>query len=396
MPRKLKKRASYGGGSVVEVRPGVWRIRVSADSRRIDRTVKGNEAQAIRVKNQIQGEVSTGAYTAPSPITFGEYLNEWLENVAASKAPNTYKLYRRASDKWILPVLGFKQIQKLRPSDLREFFASLPPHFSVSYRQQMYLIINGSLKAAKMEGIIRDNPAPLLAGKPRVDKNLSAAYADANCWNEEDARKFLVMAALEGPRQAALYTLALDSGMRKGELCALKWKDIDFIRGTVSVKGSISYVDGKMVIGPTKTRTSRTLIISPESLAALKRLTISQSEEKRAYPQINESGYVFTRKDGSPLQYNHIGDREFDEIQEKAKVKRITFHGLRHTCATLLMKKRVPLKYVQERLGHRDPLTTIRTYAHVVPSGEREMIETIREALGFVAESAPPPDGWKM
>ena len=396
MPRKLKKRASYGGGSVVEVRPGVWRIRMSAESGRICRTVKGNEAQAIRVKNQIQGEVSTGAYTAPSPLTFGEYLDEWLENVAASKAPHTYLLYRRASDKWILPFLGHKQIQKLKPSDLREFFASLPSHFSVSYKQQMYLIINGSLKAAKMEGVIRDNPAPLLAGKPRVDKNLSAAYADANCWNEEDARKFLVMAALEGPRQAALYTLALDTGMRKGELCALKWSSINWQESTVHVKASIAYLNGVPTIGPTKTRTSRTIVISPESLAALKRLSISQSEEKRAYPQINDYGLVFTKKDGSPLQFNHLGHREFDAIIKKAKVKRITFHGLRHTCATLLLKNRVPLKYVQERLGHRDPLTTMRTYAHVVPSGEREMIETIREALGFIAERTPPTEGWKM
>lgn len=395
MPRKLKKRASYGGGSVVEVRPGIWRIRLRTGSGRICRTVKGNEAQAIRVRNEIVAQLSAGEYVAPSYMPFREYLDEWLENVARAMAPNTYKLYRRTSDKWIIPALGHIQIQKLRPSDIREFFSSLPADFSVSYKQQMYLIINGALKAAKNEGVIKDNPAPRTAGKPRVDKNLAASLADANCWTEADARKFLVMAKSYGPRQAALYSLALDAGLRKGEICALRWPSVNWQEGTIHVKASLSYVEGKMVLGPTKTRQARTLVISPETLDLLKRWSIAQAEWKAANPEWQEQGLIFTKKDGTPLQYNTLGEREFDKIQEAAKVKRITFHGLRHTCATLMLKNRVPLKYVQERLGHRDPLTTIRTYAHVLPSGEKDMIETIRKALGFIAESTPPPDGWK-
>lgn len=403
MPRKVKQRREYGSGSIKERAPGVFWIRVSTGEsvdgnyKRISRTVRGSGAQAVRVMRELQRQLSEGSYVEASNSLFKDYLNEWIEAVIKAKAYGTYMLYKRTADKWIIPGLGHLQMQKMKASDLREYLASLPCEFSVSTRQQHYLIINSCLKAAVREGLIRHNPTTSMAGKPRVNKGESSLEAAKNCWTEQEARRFLAVARSIGPRQAAFYTLALDTGMRKGELLALRWTDIDWQRCNVQVRGSLFLGKGGPIIGPTKTREGRTLVISAETLEALTRLSVHQSAIRQAAgPAWRESGLVFTKDNGDPLPLNHVGDREYDGIVKLAGVKKITFHGMRHTCASMMLKNRVPLKYVQLRLGHRDPMTTMRTYAHMIPEGEKDTIESIRTALGFTAEAQEPAAGWKM
>lgn len=399
MPKKLSKKGTYGDGSVVEIRPGVWRIRVRAPEKRISRTMKGSEAQAMRTKNQLMKDVSDGAYVAPSLVLFGDYLNEWLENVAKSKSPGTYMLYRRTSDKHILPRLGYMALQKLRPSTFKEYFSDPEiAGFSASTRQQHYLIINGALDAAVAEGgLMRDNPLKRMSGKPKRDPSESSADAIKHCWTETEARKFLAVAQGYGPRQAALYTLALDTGMRKGELASLKWADIDWARSVVRVKSTLSYATGPAVIGPTKNRQNRALKITEETLGYLQRLSVYQAALRRAAAEVWENNdLVFCRDGGKPLRINNIGDREYAGIIRLANIKRIKFHGMRHTCASLLLAAGVPVNYVSERLGHKDPSITLRIYAHCIPSGEAAMLEKLSAALGFTKEREAPADGWKM
>lgn len=387
MPRVLKKRANYGSGSITELRPGVWRVRVRAEGARISRTVVGSEAAAVRLKKQILQEIGTGSYVQPSPTLFGEYLDEWLESAAKAKAPGTYKLYRRTADRWILPSIGRIPLQMLKPAHIKALFANLPD-FSGSYKQQIYLVICGCLKSAEQEGLVKDNAASKMTKKPRREDGKVEAGASINCWTEEEAKRFLAVAQGYGPRQAAFYTLALDTGMRKGELAALQWSDVDWQRSAIRVKGSLSYVTGEPVIGPVKNRQSRRLVISDESLSLLKRLLI-------ANPPPPGNDYIFLRATGKPLLINNLGDREFTKLQTLAKVKRLTLHGLRHTCATLLLSAGVPPNYVSERLGHKDPTITLKIYAHAIPSGEEFLIEKLRRALGFTGEPQAPQHGWK-
>lgn len=398
MPKVIKKKAHYGSGSIVEVRPGVWRIRVRTEGRQVCETIKGSEAQAVRLRNEIKREADRGSYVAPSLTLFGDYLNEWLENVAKSKSPGTYMLYRRTSDKHILPRLGYMALQKLRPSTFKEYFSDPEiAGLSASTRQQHYLIINGALDAAVAEGgLIRDNPLKRMSGKPKRDPSESSADAIKHCWTETEARKFLAVAQGYGPRQAALYTLALDTGMRKGELASLKWSDIDWARSVVRVRSTLSYATGPALIGPTKSRKNRALRITEETLGYLQRLSVYQAALRRAAAEVWENGdLVFCRNDGKPLRINNIGDREYAGIIRLANIKRIKFHGMRHTCASLLLAAGVPVNYVSERLGHKDPSITLRIYAHCIPSGEAAMLEKLSAALGFTKEREAPAEGWR-
>lgn len=381
MPRVAKKRAHYGSGSLVEVKPGVWRIRVRSEHGQICRTVKGSEAQAVRLKLELSKEVKQGEYIPPSPIRFGEYMEEWLENVAKAKAPNTYKAYRATARLYLLPAFGHMTLQKIKASNLRTFFNELTERgLSEAYKAMQYSILLSVFKSAMSDGLIGDNPALKMAGKPqryRIAESQSEAIK--HCWTEQETRKFLAVAQGYGARQAAFYTLALDTGMRRGELCALRWSDIDLLKGTVRVSKSMA---ANFHVGPTKSRQARAVSISPETLGLLKRLSVAEGGGP-------DSPVFISTGTGKAMGPTHLSAIEFKKISRLANVKTIKFHGLRHTCATLLLAAGVPVNYVSERLGHKDPAITLRTYAHAIPSGQDFLINKLRAALGFTAEKAP-------
>jgi len=292
----------------------------------------------------------------------------------------------------LIPALGRVPIQRLRTTHLREYFDEKSQVLAMATLEQHYIIINAALDAAVREGLIRENVAKRMTGKPRADKSDSPRDVLENCWDADEAQRFLAAAREAGPQWAALFTLALDSGMRKGELCGLQWRDIDWQAGTVRVERTLLRAGREPVFGPVKNRRARTIAIAPETLALLKAHRKHQAEIKLAVgPAYHDFDLVFAKEPephrqdtvGCPLQANNLGQREYARILKRAKVRPIKFHGLRHTCATLLLKARVPVHYVSARLGHKDIGTTLRVYAHAIPSGEREMLEDLRRVLGL-------------
>lgn len=393
--KKEKERRGYGEGSVTEIIPGEkYEIRASggtdADGRRVrpGRVVYGSENQARQHLRQLHKKLDEGDYIPPSDMKFGDWLDEWLEAEGRMKAPGTYDLYARTIKKHIKPGLGNHPVQRLRSTHLRTYF-NTKSTLAISTLQQHYIIIHSSLEAAVREGMISDNPAKRMMGKPTVNKSDSPQDVLLNCWDEPEVAAFLRAADQAGPQWAAFFHLALDSGMRKGELCGLMWKDIDWNQCTVRVQRSLVKAASDPVFGPTKGRRARTLKIAPETLALLRIHRKHQAEIKLSVgPEYHDFGLVFAKEPrtnyiGCPLQANNIGQREYARIIEAAGVRPIKFHGLRHTCATHLLKRRVPVHYVSRRLGHKDELTTLRIYAHAIPSGEAELIDDIRDFLGY-------------
>jgi integrase len=194
---------------------------------------------------------------------------------------------------------------------------------------------------------------------------------------------FIAAAKEQGPQPAAFYTLALGSGARKGELCGLKWTDIDLDAGTVAFVRQLIKPGPEPVFGPLKNGESRTISIAPETVALLRKHRAHQAELKLANRvHYHDHGLVFAKEWehmqrhgntlGHPLQMNNIGQNEYRRIVKSAGVRPIKFHGLRHTCATLLLKAGVPIKVVQERLGHKRIEITLNIYAHALPSMQQD------------------------
>jgi integrase len=214
----------------------------------------------------------------------------------------------------------------VKPSDLKAYYTSQQGTLSPTTLAQYHTILSSALKAAMLDGLVTRNVASIVVGKPRINRD----HGDIgkNCWQAHEAHAFIKAAKAAGPRAAAFYALALDSGARKGELWGLQWGDLDFEQGTVTFV----------------------------------RQLIEAGEEEPVYGPIKNHGLVFakewgerwTRKEmlGQPLQANNIGEREFSKIIKAAGVRRISIHGLRHTSATLL-KAGVAAHVVQRRLGHK-------------------------------------------
>ncbi len=181
------------------------------------------------------------------------------------------------------------------------------------------------------------------------------------------ARKLLQ--ASRGHRLEALYLLAVHTGMRQGELLALKWEDVDLNAGVIRVKRTLTRDGGRISLGEPKTRRSRrTVHLTGAAAEALRSHLERQLEDiGRLGDRYRDHGLVFTSGVGTPIHPTHLRRRSFVPLLEAAGLPRIRFHDLRHTCATLLLARNVHPKYVQELLGHATVAITLDTYSHVIP-----------------------------
>jgi integrase len=216
--------------------------------------------------------------------------------------------------------------------------------------------------------------------------------ARTNCWTGDQARTFLRVARAAGPQPAAFYSLALDSGARKAELCGLSWEHIDLEAGTVRVVRQLTKPGPAPAFGPPKSGCSRTITLASETVDLLRAHRRSQAESKMANrTTYRDHGLVFAKEYGDltnradmiewPLQANHLGQRQFFRLVKSSNVRAITFHGMRHTCATLLLKAGEPVHVVSQRLGHARVEITLNTYAHVLPDMQKQAAATMGAIL---------------
>lgn len=347
-------------------------------------TVHGTRQDAENKLAEILVDLSRQQFVEPSTVLFGAWLDEWLETAVKPPAcaPRTYERYRSAVDRHIIPALGAIRLQQLRTADIQRYYrrAGLSPSTLALHHS----IVHGALQAAVQQGLVARNVAELVAAKPRRSR---APNDDAreNCWTAEEAKLFLAAARAAGPRQAAFYTLALDTGARKNELAALRWDDVDLDRCLVTISRQLLRGPStRPAFGPPKNHKPRTIEIAPGTATLLRQWKVRQLEEKMANRQFYQDfGLVFTDEYGLPLRTSSLGQREFAQLIKAAGVKRIKFHGLRHTCATLLLQAGVPAKVVQERLGHKSIEVTMNIYSHVLPSMQREAAAKLAGALGL-------------
>jgi integrase len=351
------------------------------------RNVRGNRKKADEALRQLMNEVADGVAVDASRLTLGAWLTEWLE--AAIKPPRcrpaTYTRYKGIIDNAILkaPIASIL-LQKVRPSHIEAYYASAG--VSAATLTLHHAILHRALRKAVKDKLIAVNPAVDLDGKPRRKRD-KGEDARQHCWSAAEARNFLAAAKAAGPQPFAFYTLALDSGMRKGELCGLLWDHIDLDAGKVRVVQQLLSPtlteDGTPVFGPTKTGNVRTVTIAAETVVLLRAHRKHQRElmmaNRIAYRDLGlvfakEWSDVRKRGDclGQPLQMNNLGQREYAKLIKAADVKPIKFHGLRHTCATLLLQAGEPVHVVSERLGHAKVSMTMEVYAHVLPDMQRQ------------------------
>ena len=354
-------------------------------------TFRGTRKQAETKLNELVRAADRGEAIESTKMTFGDWLTEWLEKAIKPPArrPGTYATYAHVIDAHVRRSFIAKvPLQKLKATDLKRYYLELT--VGPTTQAQHHAILHSALKAAALEGLVFRNVASLVIGKPRARRDPDAVIHQ--CWTADEARAFLAVAQAAGPQPAALFTLALETGMRKGELCGLKWSDVDLAVGTVRVVRQLQSPGPEITFGPPKNGQPRTVDLSVEMIRLLLEHKRAQAELKmRHRASYHDHGLVFAkewgdlhkREDslGRPLQKNNLGQREFARLIKTAHVRPITFHGLRHTCATLLLGAGVAAKVVQERLGHKRIEITLGIYAHVLPGMQRAAADQIGALL---------------
>ena len=268
--------------------------------------------------------------------------------------------------------------------------APFAPNLLPATLGKILTVLSSALKAAVRSQLVARNVATLVANRPRSPEGHPGAVE--NCWTADEAAAFVRTAKAAGPRQAAFYGLALDSGCRKSELAGLHWPDVDLAHGRMLVRQQLLSGGRDPVFVPTKGKRARTIDLAPETIDLLRAHKRQQAALKlRHRREFHDHGLVFC-KDwsnvgrkcdtlGDPLSINNLGQREFARLIATAGVKPITLHGLRHTCASLLLAAGVPPHVVQQRLGHKKVEITLSLYAHVLPGQQRDAARQLGSLL---------------
>ena len=197
-----------------------------------------------------------------------------------------------------------------------------------------------------------------------------------------EARRLLE--AARGDRHEALYVVAIHTGMRRGELLGLRWKDVDLEGSTIRVRRTLTREGNGYALGEPKTEKSRrTLRLTQRAVDALRSHRASQAQEKlRAGSLYRDEDLVFAGEGGGFLNPSNLRQRSFAPLLKRAGLDQITFHDLRHTCASLLFQKNAHPKFVQELLGHASVAITLDTYSHMLPGMGGEAADAMGGALG--------------
>ena len=337
--------------------------------RQIWRSVKGPKREAEALLVQLLHERDTGVERPVGKLTVASFLDRWLvDYVEPNLAPKTCVSYRDVVRVHLVPALGSLDLVALRPSHIQSLYSrllqsgrsdrrgGLSPRSVLRYHQILHAALH---QAVRWQLLVR-NPADAVEPPRPARRELRATTA-------EQARA--VMAAADETSIGPFVRLALLTGMRRGELLGLRWADVDLEAGAVHIQQTAQRISGQgIVFRQPKTRLSRrSVALSPDAVAALRRHRVRQAEARfLAGPAYADRDLVFATGLGTPLEPGNLR-RTWLGVARAAGIPGLRLHDLRHAHATLMLGQGVHPKVVSERLGHASVNITLDTYSHVLP-----------------------------
>jgi integrase len=375
-------------GHIRERSPGHWAIVIDVRDpatgrrRRKWHSFAGTKRQAqiecARLISTIQG----GTYLEPRKITVAAHMERWLEHVKSLVSPKTFERYCGVVRGNILPTLGAVLLTNLQPAQISEMYAK-------------------ALVSGRKNGKGGLSPASVLYMHRLLKEALAVAVGQWRLltWNPADAVKApklgrKSMRALDPAETAALLDLvrpyrlfvpvmlAVTSGLRRGEICALRWRNVELTtRPQLSINASTEQTKAGIREKSTKSGRARTVALTQLAVEELRRHKVHQAEELlRLGLRQTDGMYVVAQADGQPLKPNSL-THEFVRFIAGTDLPKVRFHDLRHSHATHLLASGVHPKIAQERLGHATVAITLDLYSHVLPGMQADAASRVDDAL---------------
>lgn len=332
-------------------------------------TFYGGKKEAILRENELKIQLRNNTYIKKNKMTLENLINEWLESKKNEIELKTYETYELWGKK-IISSIGNIKLKDLNMKILEDFYNNLKSNTSLSSKsvQEIYTTISMALNKAIKWGYIVNNPN-LLIEKPKVKQK------EIQYYSPEEVELLINVLKNEPIKYQALIMLALDTGARRGELTGLTWDDINFEKGYININKATQYLPNYGIFEKsTKSETSNRIIyITSSTKQILKKYQIEQCKKKILLGNRWEnSNRVFTTIYGAAM-HPDTPSKILEKIIKKYNLKRITFHGLRHTSISLQISSGIQSQIVSKRAGHSSVAITDKIYSHFFESEFKEV-----------------------
>lgn len=340
-------------------------------------------AEASTARREVVAKASAGLIRpSPTGFTINELLDQYLDGNDADQrlSAKTCHDYRVFAETYIRPHIGTRRVRDVTPDVLLAWQRKLLAEgghkdgrpLSANTIRLARAPLAGAYKLAIKSGVVAASPLSAVS-RPTPKRSVPRN------WTPEQAREFLAL--MEDDRTYPIWAFLMSAGLRIGELVALRWPSVDYDGGAVRIVEFTTYLGHDLVASSGKSADAVRRVDIDESLISVLRLQQDvQDADRLASSEYEESDFVFTKPAGGQYHPQYLS-RTLGSYSKELGLPRLTAHGLRHTCATLMLANGVPPKVAAERLGHSDPTLFMNLYSHVTPSMQKDAAAKIGAAL---------------
>lgn len=366
----IRERRRANGEMSYEITVEGERDAFTGQRNRVYKTVRGSKKEANAIMRQMMADMDRGIAIRKCPKKICEWMDEWLELYIPNVEETTRVGYKTKIKNYIKPALGDIYVQSLRTPHVQRMVNDMIARgLSPKNIRDTYNNINAAMKKALVLRMIPYNPCEGVV-LPKLKRYKAKVY-NINMIHQ-------VLSVAEGTDMYLPILLCTTAGLRRGELLALRWEDIDFQNNILKVRSNLVRGEKDYIIKEPKSEAGiRDIHIGSEVVSYLKKERAKYVTDMMNYGiGFRNYGFVIRQYDGSPLKPDSMS-RKWRRFLETNNLPPIRFHDLRHSHATALIQAGVSPKVVQERLGHSDVQITLNTYTHVLPEMDIEAAEKL-------------------
>lgn len=357
----VRKRTTKGGKASYQIILETEKDPSTGKRQRVYQTVNGTKREAEATLTRLKAELSNGnGIMQPSVIKLGNWLDDWMRLYNAHLSPTTRTTYKQQIETRIVPMLGNTPLNMLNGNQIQAWIndLSLKQGLSGKSVKNIFLNLKAALDKAEELQMIPRNPCKYTV-LPNIKKFTAQFYSMSEVQT--------ILNTAKGTDMYFPLVIEFYLGLRKGEIAELKWSDIDLENGIVHITRSRVGCEDGVIVKSTKSDAGiRDIPLNQTTLAIFKNEYARYLENTRKIGFV-DSGYIIHQDNGEPFVPSSI-PQKWKRFCEQHKLRKIRFHDLRHTCATILIASGVDVKTVQTWLGHSDIQVTLNIYAHCLAS----------------------------